>query len=122
MKRLTLVAAAAALAAVLTAMPAAAQQCKGADDCRSGACNQSWTGSYYKVEWGIPLALVVPPTAESQTNWGWGVGNTRNTAICPRYSRNWPGNNPYQRTMFRPQPYYPSDTTQFGVYYVRGPW
>ena len=40
---------------------------------------------YYSAEWGIPAALVVPPTAEAQTHYGWGVGNTRVNLIWPRF-------------------------------------
>jgi len=36
----------------------------------------SWNECYYNPAWGMPTALVVPPTASYQTNWGWGVGNT----------------------------------------------
>jgi hypothetical protein len=83
---------------------------------------QPWHGGYYNVVWGAPVALVVPPTAESQTHWGWGVGNTRVTPICPQFGRNWPGPGTYDPRAFRPTPPWPSDTDQFGVYYVRGPW
>jgi len=82
----------------------------------------SWNGCYYSAEWGMPLALVVPPTAERQVNWGWGVGNTRVTPIWHQYRRNYPGPCQYQSGMYRSTPAWPSDTTQFGVYYVRGPW
>ena len=81
-----------------------------------------WHGSYYHVAWGMPVALVVPPTAECQTHWGWGVGNTRITPNRHQFNRNWPGPGNYDRRMFKPTPPWPSDTDQFGVYYVRGPW
>ena len=81
-----------------------------------------WHGSHYHAAWGMPVTLVVPPTAEHQTHWGWGVGNTRITTIRHQFRRNWPGPGTYQRDMFRPTPPWPSDTDQFGVYYIRGPW
>ena len=84
--------------------------------------SDSWHGGYYNPAWGMPVALVVPPTAEAQTHWGWGVGNTRITTICPQFKRNWPGPGQYNRGQFRPTPHWPADTDQFGVYYVRGPW
>ena len=88
------------------------------------AAGTPWHGSYYNVEWGAPVALVVPPTAEMQTNWGWGVTNTRVTPIWNQFQRGYPG--PYSGGPggmgFYPTPLIPSDTTQFGVYYVRGPW
>ncbi len=83
----------------------------------------SWHGSYYDPAWGMPVAIVVPPTAQSQTNWGWGVGNTRVTGIPHQFQPGYPmGGGMYDRGMFRPTPPWPSDTTQFGYYYVRGPW
>jgi hypothetical protein len=81
-----------------------------------------WHGGYYNASWGMPLALVVPPTAEFQTHWGWGVGNTRITTIRHQFERNYPGPGYYSRKGFRHTPNWPSDTDQFGVYYVRGPW
>ncbi len=93
---------------------ASAAACNGAN----GAASY---GAYYHVAWGWPVALVVPPTAEYQTHWGWGVGNTRVTPIWaqfqPTYLAPAAGG---QR--FLPTPPWPSDTDQFGVYYVRGPW
>ena len=83
---------------------------------------QPWHGSYDHTGWGAPVALVVPPTAERQTNWGWGVGSTRVTPIYHQFELGYPGPGSYNRAAFRPTPQWPSDTTQFGVYYVRGPW
>lgn len=83
-----------------------------------------WHGSYYHVQYGAPLALLVPPTATHHTEYGWGVGNSRITPIAHQFSREYPG--PIAEGGsgwgFRPLPAWPSDTTQFGVYYVRGPW
>ena len=81
-----------------------------------------WHAGYYHTAWGCPVALVVPPTAENQTHWGWGVGNTRVTTIYHQFDRNFPGGGYYDRRAFRPTPNWPSDTDQFGVYYIRGPW
>jgi hypothetical protein len=67
------------------------------------------------------VALVVPPTAEYQTKWGWGVGNTRVVPIAPQFGRNYPGP-AVPGIGFQPTPRWPSHTDQFGVYYVRGPW
>jgi hypothetical protein len=100
--------------------------------CHCG-CNQSalarsqmrpWHGCFYDPAWGAPLALVVPPTAERTTDWGWGVGNTRTTRIDHQFQRPFPNGNtaPAGSYGFAPTPPWPSDTTQFGVYYVRGPW
>ena len=81
-----------------------------------------WHGGYYHSAWGMPVALVVPPKAELQTHWGWGVGNTRVTTTWHQFRRNYPGPAQYNHAQFQPTPYWPSDTDQFGVYYVRGPW
>ena len=81
-----------------------------------------WHGDYYDVAWGMPVAVVVPPTAESQTHLGWGVGATRVTPIQHQFQRNYPGPGAYNRSSFRPTPSWPSNTDQFGDYYIRGPW
>ena len=90
----------------------------GCSNCGYG----NWNGGYYETSYGMPLALVIPPTCEYQTHWGWGVGNTRVTPNIPQFGRNWPGPTAYDPRGFRPTPRWPSDTDQFGVYYVRGPW
>jgi hypothetical protein len=84
--------------------------------------SEPWHGGYYHTDFGMPVALVVPPTAEVQTHWGWGVGNFRISTIQHQYNRNWPGAGYYHPAQLRPTPYWPSHTDQFGVYYVRGPW
>jgi len=81
-----------------------------------------WHGGYYNPAWGMPVALVVPPTAERQTNWGWGVGNTRTSPVYHQFGRNYPGPGYYSRRNFQPTPPWPSDTEQSGIHYVRGPW
>ena len=81
-----------------------------------------WHGGYYHSAWGVPVALVVPPTAEKQTYWGWGVGSTQVTTIQHQFQRNYPGPSFYDPKMFKPTPPWPNNTNQFGVYYVRGPW
>jgi hypothetical protein len=83
-----------------------------------------WHNGYAYTPWGVPAALVVPPTAAFQTNWGWGVGNTRTSPICPQFGPNWPGQieTVGVASRYLATPPQPSDTTQFGVNYVRGPW
>lgn len=90
---------------------------------RERAGRRPWHGSYYHTMWGQPVALVVPPTAEYQMDYRWGVGGTQVHAIDHQFGRNYPG--PYSRSGpygFLATPPYPSDTRQYGVYYVRGPW
>lgn len=81
----------------------------------------NWHGAYAHSAYGQPVALVVPPTANLQTNWGWGVGSSRISRIDHQFGRNYPGPGPFGGN-FRTLPRWPHDTTNFGVYYVRGPW
>ena len=81
----------------------------------------NWNRNYAYTDYGQPTALVVPPTAQLQTNWGWGVASSRISRIDHQFQRNYPGNGQFGGP-FRPTPVWPSDTTQFGVYPVRGPW
>lgn len=81
----------------------------------------NWNRNYAHTEYGQPVALVVPPTANLQTNYGWGVASSRLSRIEHQFQRNYPGYGTFGGP-FRPTPVWPSDTTQFGVYYVRGPW
>jgi hypothetical protein len=81
----------------------------------------NWNRNYAYTDFGQPTALVVPPTAQLQTNWGWGVASSRISRIDHQFQRNFPGYGMFGGP-FRPTPVWPSDTTQFGVYPVRGPW
>jgi hypothetical protein len=81
----------------------------------------NWNRNYANTEYGQPVALVVPPTANLQTNYGWGVASSRISRIDHQFQRNYPGDGQFGGP-FRTTPLWPSDTTQFGVYYVRGPW
>jgi len=80
-----------------------------------------WHNGFYDVAWGEPVALVVPPTAEFQSNYGWGVGGTRVSPIYHQFGRPFPGYGGGGGA-FLPTPVQASDTQQFGVYYIRGPW
>ncbi len=86
-----------------------------------GPSPTSWHGYYYDAAWGMPVALVVPPGCHTQANLSWRVPSARRERIFAQFSRGWPGPGVYDRAAFRPTPPWPSDTTQFGVYYVRGP-
>jgi len=81
----------------------------------------NWNRNYAHTEYGQPVALVVPPTANLQTNWGWGVASSRISRIDHQFQRNYPGAGQFGGP-FRTTPLWPSDTIQFGVYPVRGPW
>ena len=87
----------------------------------SQAQTYPWHGAYYDVAWGVPVAVVVPPTAESQAHLGTGVGDTRVTPINHQFRRGY--YNPHEGGgPFHPTPPWPSNTDQFGDYYIRGPW
>jgi hypothetical protein len=81
----------------------------------------NWNRNYAYTDFGAPTALVVPPTAQLQTNYGWGVSSSRISRIDHQFQRNYPGYGQFGGP-FRPTPVWPSDTTQFGVYPVRAPW
>jgi hypothetical protein len=89
---------------------------------RNRAQSYPWHGQYYHAAWGKPVALVVPPTAEVRTNWSWGVGGTRIHTIHHQFDFPYAGPGVYEAGSFHPTPPWPSDTRQFGVYYIRGPW
>jgi hypothetical protein len=81
----------------------------------------AWHGYYYDPAWGMPVALVVPPCSCKQANLGWGPGSARTDHIRAKFKHICPGPGVYDRGAFQPTPPWPSDTTQFGVYYIRGP-
>jgi len=93
----------------------------GRDCCPATAWHGQYYG-YYHGSCGKPLALVVPPTARYQTNWAWGVGGTQVTPIHAQFQRGYPGDVIGSPGGFYPTPRWPSNTNQFGVYYIRGPW
>jgi hypothetical protein len=89
---------------------------------RAQSAGVPWDGGYWHTMWGQPVALVVPPTAELQTHYNWGVAQTSVTPIWHQYQRAYPGPFVPGGRAFLPTPNIPSSTDQFGVYYIRGPW
>ena len=136
LKRCFLVTAAAVLF-VLVTFPKTASAIKwwGCDGCAVCDCGgdygvmqpwcraqfYNWNRNYAHYQYGRPRALVVPPTANLQTNWGWGVSSSRLSRLDHQFGRNYPGPGPFGGP-FKHTPRWPQDTNQFGVYYVRGPW
>src|SRR5262245_12784308 len=49
-----------------------------------------WHGRFYNVQYGEPVALVVPPTAELTTDYSWGSVASRMTRIDHQFQRPWP--------------------------------
>lgn len=89
---------------------------------RSQATLYPWHGGYNYWQYQAPTALVVPPTAAFQTQYAWGVGQTRSMPIYHQFDRPNPGGGGGGAGMFANTPYWPSNTNQFGVYPVRAPW
>ena len=87
---------------------------------RTRSQSQPWHGGYYYLQTGQPTALVVPPNANMQQNYSWGVSQNTMTPIYSQFGRGAPiggGGGTFQAT-----PVWPSHTEQFGVYPVRAPW
>ena len=125
MKRFLLVALLAAFA-VLLAVPQdsfAGRRHKATVWSMRFANTQPWHGDYYHTATGLPVGLIVPPTAHMQTSWGWGVAQGEMSPIYHQYARPYPGDD-FQGAQgrFQPTPRWPSHTDQSGVYYIRGPW
>ncbi|MEI8070359.1 MAG: hypothetical protein WCI09_02095 [Planctomycetota bacterium] len=84
---------------------------------------KSWHSAWYSPWEGRPVALVVPPTAEFTSEYGWGVPSSRVMPLYHQYHRPYPGPGAVSgRSRFMPTPNHPSDTVQFGVHSIRGPW
>jgi hypothetical protein len=84
---------------------------------------KSWHSAWYDPAEGRPIALVVPPTAEFETQYAWGVPSSRVMPIYHQFRRPYPGPGGMAGGGgFMPTPNQPSDTVQFGVNAVRGPW
>ncbi len=81
-----------------------------------------WHGPYADAEYQEPIALVCPPTAGLKVEYHWGVGGKRVVPVYHQFARPYPGPIGGVGRGFLPTPAWPSDTTQFGVYYIRGPW
>ncbi len=80
-----------------------------------------WHANYSNSTYGQPVALVVPPTAQLQTNWSWGAPSTHFRRIDHQFGREYPGPGPFGAG-FRNTPQWPNNMEKFGVHYVRGPW
>jgi hypothetical protein len=82
--------------------------------------NRSWHGPHYNNSWGHPVAVIVPPVANFQTNYAWGVARSRMAPIHHQFGR--PYVDPVTGVTPYSAPMWPSDTTHLGYYSVRGPW
>jgi hypothetical protein len=87
------------------------------------ASARPWHGEYAYTPIGSPVALVVPPHADTIAAWGWGVTSSEIRPLYHQFGQADPGGAFFgEASPYRPTPVWPSHTDQFGVYPVRGPW
>lgn len=106
-------------ALLLTA--ALAEQADAAHLWRASRSYGPWHTEYYDPAAGAPVALVVPPTARTQTHLEAGAPSSRVTRIGSKYLPIGPQGGVYDQRAFQPTPRWPTSTDQLGVNYVRGP-
>ena len=82
----------------------------------------TWHGHYYNPVYGMPIAIVVPPNANTMRSQGWGVASSQMMPLRSQYGTAYPGTVTGSLTRFQSRGAFPSNTRQFGYYYVRGPW
>jgi hypothetical protein len=89
---------------------------------QGGPAAGGWQDGYYDPAWGMPLAVLVPPTARWQTDYSSTVGSARISHINSRFRPEYPGpQSTYRQGDYLSAPPQPYDTRQMGDYYVRGP-
>ena len=86
------------------------------------AQGMSWHANYYHTATGAPVPLVVPPIAHMQTRWAWGVSQGTMTPIYHQFRRPYHGDGGLGAADLNGTPRWPSNTDQFGVYYIRAPY
>ena len=86
------------------------------------ATNLPWHGGYAYQNYQTPVAAVVPPNANMQTNYAWGVPSSSMIPIYHQFGKAYPGPMTGTAASLGLTPYQPNSTSQFGVYHVRGPW
>jgi len=92
------------------------------NDAAYHASQLPWHGGFAYQNYQTPVAMVVPPTSNMQTNYAWGVPSSRMTPVYHQFNREYPGGISGDPGTLGVTPYQPSNTRQFGVYNVRGPW
>lgn len=121
--RLLLVAVAAFGPLVASQAEAGGPRVRADKQARYHAQQMPWHGEYYHTAHGYAVPLVVPPTARTHTEWGWGVAQSEVTPLHHQFRRPYFGDvEESEGYSFHATPNWPSNTRQFGVYYVRGPW
>jgi hypothetical protein len=112
----------AAGAILLASRPCLAQQCT----CPNGGhgVGGAYYGSdafYAHPEYGQPVTLLVAPTVRKHVNYQWGVPSVRVDRNPWQFAPGGPEVYGIGAATVHP-PYWPSSTTQLGVYYMRAPW
>jgi hypothetical protein len=82
----------------------------------------TWHGQYAHPNYARPLAIVVPPNANMMRSQGWGVCGSQMMPLYSQYGTAYPGAVAGNPLHFLTRPAAPSNTQQFGYYYIRGPW
>jgi hypothetical protein len=121
LKNLTLVGAGLMLLVAVLDSPAQSAEMRYLRPKTRRAPQYNWHANYAHSEYGQPVALVVPPTAQMQTNWSWGAPSAHFSRIDHQFGRNYSYAGS-QGAGFQRTPQWPSDMRQFGVHHVRGPW
>ncbi len=80
-----------------------------------------WQPAYADPAWGVPVAVLVPPTAGTQVHYSSTVSGTTRTGF-PQFTPGYPGpQSNYNGYGVLPAPPQPFSTDQLGDYSVRGP-
>ena len=110
------------LVVLLAASLAAVLPTRAGEILHRGRHRTQWNTNFYDPAWGMPEALVVPPTAKRQSNYAWGAGGSCVNRAGAQYRAEASGpESAYNQRNYLPAPPQPSDTQQLGVNYVRGP-
>ena len=81
-----------------------------------------WNGNFMHQAYGAPVALVVPPNANTSRQYGWGVSQSIIMPLGHQYNLVYPGANVSGYGPYHATPRWPQNSSQFGVYYLRAPW
>ena len=71
---------------------------------------------------GADHTVVVPPNVNMMRSQGWGVCGSQMMPLYSQYGTAYPGAVAGSPVRFLTRPAAPSNTQQFGYYYIRGPW
>ena len=84
-KRIALLVAAATVALACAGRAEAYDETHHGHNARYRASLRPWHGRWYNVQYGQPVAIVIPPTAEMSTDYAWGSVSSRMTRIISAY-------------------------------------